>query len=167
MHLLTEDSKEADKSMDVDSSPLTMSPENSPPKLGQSNLPVPQRNIIQNADGTIIVETLDTPALRRQKSIARKAARLAQAQVVASSSAGPSGMRSVCSSLTDLDADEEDSGKPRPTSSAPPKDPADVILVEGETLEGGTLGTLYSGTIDLLLVEDLSAIVWAKSRELL
>ena len=137
--------------MDVDSSPLTMSPEYSPPKAGQGNPPVPQRNIIQNSDGTIIVETLDTPALRRQKTMARKAARLVQAT---SSSAGPSGVRSVSSSLTNLDADEEDNGKPRSTStkvisSAPPKDPAEIVLAEGETLEGGTLGTfLDSCTIE-------------------
>ena len=154
LNLLIEDSKETDKIMDVDSSPLTMSPENSPPKFGQSNLLVPQRNIIQNPDGTIIVETLDTPALRRQKSMARKAARLAQAQAAASSSAGPSGVRSVSSSLTDLDVDEEDNRKPRPISSAPPKDPADVILADGETLEGGTLGTLYSNSINALFVEN-------------
>lgn len=144
--------------MDVDSSPLTASPENSPQKLGQGKPVAPQRNIIQNPDGTVIVETLDTPALRRQKSMARKAARLAEAQAAASSSAGPSGMRSVSSSLTDLDADEEDNGKPRSKSirfesSAPPKDPADIVLAEGDTLEGGTLGALYSNIIDALLVK--------------
>lgn len=144
--------------MDIDSSPLTISPENSPPKSGQDKPGAPPRNIIQTADGTIIVETLDTPALRRQKSMARKAARLAQAQAAASSSAGPSGVRSVSSSLTDIDADEEDNGKPRSksarfASSAPPKDPADVVLGEGDTLEGGTLGKLHLCTIDILLIE--------------
>lgn len=113
----------------------------------QKNTP-PLRNIVHAPDGTIIVETLDTPALRRQKTMRRRAERLQRAaEAEASASAGPSQIHasgSGSSSLTDLDGDEED-GKNQSKVAAPtpppPKDPAVVVLAEGETLEGGTLGT--------------------------
>lgn len=110
----------------------------------------PLRNIIHTPDGTIIVETLDTPALRRQKSLYRKAERLRlAAEAEAAASAGPSRLPasgSGSSSLTDLDGDEEeDEDKPIKSVAPapvppPPKDPAVVELAEGQTLEGGTLG---------------------------
>lgn len=116
---------------------------------------IPISKIIYAPDGTVIVETLDTPALRREKTQRRKAERLrlaAEAEAAASSSfAGPSQlpasvMRSDSSSLTDLEGNEEEEGNaPRNESrlhaSVPPKDPAAIVLAEGEMLEGGTLGT--------------------------
>jgi NuA3 HAT complex component NTO1 len=111
----------------------------------------PLRNVIHTPDGKIIVETLDTPALRRQKSLNRKAERLrlaAEAEAASASSAGPSQLPvfGSGSSLTDLDGDEEETEKPSNSiivapPQSPPKDPAVVDLAEGETLEGGTLGT--------------------------
>jgi NuA3 HAT complex component NTO1 len=116
----------------------------------QKNDP-PLRNIVYTPEGTIIVETLDTPALRRQKSLHRKAERLRlAAEAAAVASAGPSRLQapgSASSSLTDLDGEEEEDEekriKPRVTAPAPPppKDPAVVELAEGKMLEGGTLGT--------------------------
>jgi hypothetical protein len=108
----------------------------------------PIRNIIHTPDGTIIVETLDTPTLRRQKSTYRRIERLrlaAEAEAAAAAVAGPSRL-SESSSLTDLE-DEED-GEKRAKSGVhapppPPIDPAVVVLAEGETLEGGTLGAYH------------------------
>jgi len=111
----------------------------------------PIRNIIHTPDGTIIVETLDTPTLRRQKSTYRRIERLRlaaeaeAAEAAAAAVAGPSRL-SESSSLTDLE-DEED-GEKRAKSGVhapppPPIDPAVVVLAEGETLEGGTLGAYH------------------------
>ena len=98
-------------------------------------------NIIHAPDGTIIVETLDTPALRRQKTLRRKAEKLrlaAEAEAASFLLAGPSqlpasAMRSESSSLTDLDGNEEGReiglrSESKPHTSILPKDPAAVIL---------------------------------------
>ena len=158
-----EDVQVDNNAMDVDipvledsemSSPLTEARSDidiiSSAKTTEKAMP-PLRNIIHAPDGTIIVETLDTPLLRRQKSIRRKAERLrlaAEAEASASASAGPSRLPAISgsgsSSLTDLDGDEEEDGKRHSRATAPPpepKDPAVVVLGEGEILEGGTLGT--------------------------
>lgn len=163
LRLLTEDNSEeknANDSMDVDS-PLKIEDETSSPLSSVNKSAVgkpapPTSNVIHTPDGKIIVETLDTPALRRQKSMARKAARLrlaAGTDATASSSAGPSAIRSVSSSLTDLDVDGDEDGELPSrsqsrvaSSSTAKKDPADVVLADGEFLEGGTLGT-YVGII--------------------
>lgn len=176
LRLLTEDNSalddmDADQSMmDVDipaeqdgemSSPLSdVKSDEQDVTARQIEEPPATRNVIRAPDGTIIVETLDTPALRRQKSIARKAARLqraAEAQATASPSAGPSrlpAVQSTSSSLTDMDGDEEkESGgqslawpDSRAGASVPPKDPAAVVLADGQMLEGGTLGMWYNMT---------------------
>ena len=157
------DAQPDNNAMDVDilggddsemSSPLSeaKSDVEAPTSAKPSKRPTPPlQNIIHSPDGTIIVETLDTPALRREKTIRRrveKARRAAEAEVEASASAGPSRLpASGSSSLTDLEADEEEDSRDLSngivSASAPPrpKDPAVVVLDEGETLEGGTLGT--------------------------
>lgn len=150
------------------SSPLSdadVGPSSSSQPISKSAEPISNSNVIHTPDGKIIVETLDTPALRREKSMRRKAERErlrlaaeAHAQGTTSSAAGPSTyMRSESSSLTDLDLgvggdDNDEQGRRRPQVPdksivvVEPKDPAVVVLADGETLEGGTL-------------------VWAKARE--
>lgn len=131
---------------------------------------VPTSKIVYAPDGTIIVETLDTPALRREKALRRKAERLrlaAEVEAAASlSSAGPSQLtvsqtRSDSSSLTDLEENEEGKttqSESRPNTSAAPKDPAAVVLADGEMLEGGTLGTFWLACIHSILNDFLISV---------
>jgi hypothetical protein len=150
-----EDGQAGNSAMDVDipagqdskmSRPLSEVRSETNVKPTQDDPPI--RNIIHTPDGTIIVETLDTPTLRRQKSTYRRIERLrlaAEAEAAAAAVAGPSRL-SESSSLTDLE-DEED-GEKRAKSGVhapppPPIDPAVVVLAEGETLEGGTLGAYH------------------------
>lgn len=165
MRLLVEDDAaedlQADNSaMDVDlpteldnrmSSPLSEVRSETNVKPTQRADP-PIRNIIHASDGTIIVETLDTPTLRRQKSVHRRTEKLrlaAEAAAAAAAVAGPSRLAasaSGSSSLTDLEDDEdgEKRGKSKVyTPPPPPIDPAVVVLAEGEMLEGGTLGAYH------------------------
>jgi len=156
------------------SSPLSEARSETNVKPTQKNDP-PIRNIIYASDGTIIVETLDTPTLRRQKGTYRRneKLRLAAEAEAAAAAAGPSRLAasaSVSSSLTDLE-DEED-GKKRAQSgihapAPPPRDPAVVILAEGEMLEGGTLGTYHKPCClqSVGLIRGLYT-VWAKARKL-
>lgn len=123
-------------------------------------------NIIHTADGKIIVEMLDTPALRKQKSMLRKAERerlksAAEAEASTSASAGPSrlaGAVSESNTLTTLGGNEEEHVEEQQaqlaskvTVSAPPKDPAAVILEEGQSLDGGTLVWAKARTSRLVL----------------
>lgn len=161
---ITEDGQANNSAMDVDipaeedsemSSPLSEVSSDveasTSVKPTQDNPPI--RNIIHTPDGTIIVETLDTPALRRQKSIYRRTERLrlaAEAEVAATAAAGPSELPasgSGSSSLTNLEDREDGEKRDKSRVSAPvpppPQDPAVVVLGEGEMLEGGTLGMYH------------------------
>lgn len=115
--------------------------------------------------GRIIIEELDTPATRREKASRRKAEKkkaAAAATAAAHSQAQHSrdkgnGHESDLSSLSDLES--EDGGRevgpkerqpveilppappiPGPSTAPQPAEPGVVILPEGKTLEGGTLG---------------------------
>ena len=142
-------------------------------------------------DGKIIIEELDTPATRREKASRRKAEKKAAAAaavavtVVAQQQAQPStrgkgdGCDSDLSSLSELESEEEGGdeagakerhvnvhppGPPIavPTSALPPAEPGVVILPEGRTLEGGTLGEC--GPLSLMYpVQRFVPLVWAKA----
>jgi hypothetical protein len=147
-----EDGQAGNSAMDVDipagqdskmSRPLSEVRSETNVKPTQDDPPI--RNIIHTPDGTIIVETLDTPTLRRQKSTYRRIERLrlaAEAEAAAAAVAGPSRL-SESSSLTDLEDEEDREKRAKSGVHAPPPppiDPAVVVLADGETLEGGTLG---------------------------
>ena len=111
--------------------------------------------IIRTADGKIIVETLDTPALRKQKAIMRRAERErlkqgADMDPSLSGHAGPSQLSGGPEANASHASEGQDNLQARSASqtavSMPPRDPAAVILEEGQTLDGGTL-------------------VWAKARK--
>ena len=122
-------------------------------------------NIIA-VDGRIIIEELDTPATRREKASRRKAEKASRrkaekkaAAAAAAAAALPTrdkgdGHESDLSSLSELESEEEGEGE-GPTEQQPvgvpppiagpsraplPAEPGVVILPEGKTLEGGTLG---------------------------
>ena len=113
--------------------------------------------------GKIIIEELDTPATRREKASRRKAEKRAAAAAAAAAAVQPStrdkgnGHESDLSSLSELESEEEGGGearrKERQSEKAPPPvppvagpstpqpaEPGVVVLPEGKTLEGGTLG---------------------------
>ncbi|KAF8141451.1 hypothetical protein EV363DRAFT_1308129 [Boletus edulis] len=116
-------------------------------------------------DGKIIIEALDTPATRREKASRRKAEKAAAAAAAAAQSQTQlttpgkgDGHDSDLSSLSELESEEEDGGEevpkerlasvplPAPPIAGPstvlqPPGPGVVVLPEGQTLEGGTLGT--------------------------
>ena len=112
-------------------------------------------------NGKIIIEELDTPATRREKASRRKAEKAAAAAVQLQAQPAiherGDGHDSDLSSLSELESDEEGGGKAGPKerpvkvppsappiagpSTAPqPAGPGEVVLPEGKTLEGGTLG---------------------------
>ena len=111
--------------------------------------------------GKIIIEELDTPATRREKASRRKAEKKAAAAAAAAAAQASTrdkgnGHESDLSSLSELESEEEAGGTrckerhvkaplPAPPvagpSTAPPPGPGVVVLPEGKTLEGGTLGT--------------------------
>ena len=127
-------------------------------------------SVIMTANGTIIIEELDTPALRRAKNLRRKAERLRLAEAAA---AGPSHapavqstssqlsqlpvndgdfeMDSELSSLSDIGSDEEEAETSLPklespravAQTSPEVEPGAVILADGVMLEGGTLGMSF------------------------
>jgi hypothetical protein len=119
-------------------------------------------NIIA-VNGKIIIEELDTPATRREKASRRKAEKAAAAAAAAaalSTRDEGDGHESDLSSLSELESEEEGEGEARPTEQQPvpvripppalpiagpstaplPAEPGEVILPEGKSLEGGTLG---------------------------
>lgn len=101
----------------------------------------------------IIIEELDTPAIRREKNQRRreeklrlKAQKEAEEAGIPFRQAGPSGaldmdLGSELSSLSDLSGDEDSS--PKSKRFVPPKarEPGEIVLAPGAMLEGGTLGT--------------------------
>ncbi|KZP17582.1 hypothetical protein FIBSPDRAFT_1046754 [Athelia psychrophila] len=110
------------------------------PMSTMSNVVEP--TIIRTADGKIIVETLDTPAMRKQKSIMRRAERERLASI--SAQAGPSTFPVVdlepsISHVSEGQDDPQGRSVSRTAASAPPRDPAVVVLEDGRTLDGGTL----------------------------
>ena len=120
--------------------------------------------------GRIIIEELDTPATRREKASRRKAEKKAAAAAAVAATAQSqaqhardkgNGHESDLSSLSELES-EDDGGRevapkerqpvkvlpPAPPIAGPstapqPAEPGVVILPEGKTLEGGTLGGYY------------------------
>ncbi|ESK83279.1 bromodomain and phd finger-containing protein 3 [Moniliophthora roreri MCA 2997] len=120
---------------------------------------IPPGHIIHNPDGTIIIEELDTPAIRREKNNRRKAER---ARLLAEAEFEPS-PPSEAGSEADKDAPQERPRRERKqtakakestsygrgrksvyTPTAPitsvPSEPGLVELNGGKTLESGTLG---------------------------
>lgn len=110
----------------------------------------------------IIIEELDTPAIRREKNQRRREQKQRklqaekEAEVTAQAphktgllevDAGKEGhdfdMGSELSSLSDLSGDEDPGSKKSKHPINPPKqaEPGEIQLTSGKTLEGGTLGT--------------------------
>lgn len=138
-------SDDADTSMSQPLAALTIT---TPPvsAVRQTFIQIPPGNIVKRPDGTIIIEQLDTPAIRKQKTLFRKAARMrlaaesaaseaaaAAAPALAESSfeppiAGPSRLppaviepddsESDLSSLSDLDDEDADENPVSATVSA-------------------------------------------------
>lgn len=103
---------------------------------------------VRTVDGKIIVETLDTPALRKQKSIMRKAERerLASLSAQGGSSQLMGDPETNILHTSESQSDPQGRSVSRAAASVPPRDPAIVVLEDGQTLDGGTL-------------------VWAKARK--
>ncbi|KAF8075260.1 bromodomain-containing protein [Lyophyllum atratum] len=137
------------------------------PSMREMPLPPPPRQVVHLPNGKVVIEELDTPAIRRAKAKKAKEQRmLAQLQ---SAEGGPEEPgtsmsknkekeedknedkeqhegESELSSLSESESEGAASGSavPRSTSVTPGNDGAKeagrVVLEEGRTLEGGTLG---------------------------
>ncbi|KAH9832510.1 PHD-zinc-finger like domain-containing protein [Rhodofomes roseus] len=95
----------------------------------------------------IYIETLDTPAIRREKNLQkrlekeRKKAEAAAAAEAATAQAGPSRQADDDSNWSDLSdlSDAEDEDPSADQGEDEEKEPGAVVLNDGEFLEGGTL----------------------------
>jgi len=148
-----------------------------------ATIPVDPHTKVIAEHGRIVIEELDTPAIRKEKALRRKAERKAAAAAPNTTTTLVTPRtadvqmhnleESDLSSLSDLESEDGDSGQleskgdesggiqssqPVPSvaspSMAPPpppprREPGVIVLEEGKTLEGGTLGTLLCECIRL------------------
>jgi len=108
----------------------------------------PTLGVIQRPDGTIIIQELDTPTIRREKNLRRKAEKLRMATEGAHpQSAGPSRLSTAnqniegdsdLSDLSDLESEAEKDRGLQPSGQPAPAGVSQNNLLP-EILEGGTL----------------------------
>ncbi|KAG6335068.1 hypothetical protein ID866_4028 [Astraeus odoratus] len=114
-----------------------------------ATIPVEPHTKVIAERGRIIIEELDTPAIRKEKAQRKKAEKAAAAALTALANQRPTRVQkppledSDLSSLSDLESEEGDvsqlENKVEQPNHAQPVEPGTAILEEGKMLEGGTL----------------------------
>jgi hypothetical protein len=115
----------------------------------------PNMTLSQDPDGKLVIQELDSPVTRREKAMRKKRAR---SQLVGPALTAFSILEgSDLSSLSELS--EEDDGEVQVkkkidgTRTKAPQ-PGEVVLEDGKTLEGGTLGAIFTFYRPTILTAD-------------
>ncbi|KAI9449841.1 hypothetical protein F5148DRAFT_620007 [Russula earlei] len=102
----------------------------------------PNMTLSQDPDGKLVIQELDSPITRREKAMRKKRARSKLAAPIVTASSALDG--SDLSSLSELSEDDDGIVPVRKKTDVKFKttQPGQVILEDGEMLEGGTLGVI-------------------------
>ena len=103
----------------------------------------PNMTLSQDPDGKLVIQELDSPVTRREKAMRRKRARSQLAAPIASALDG-----SDLSSLSELSEDDDENVHVKNKNKSDKTklkatQPGQVVLEDGKTLEGGTLGATF------------------------
>jgi hypothetical protein len=103
----------------------------------------PNMTLSQDPDGKLVIQELDSPVTRREKAMRKKRARSQLVAPVVSSTLEGSDLSSLSELSEDDDGKVHVEKKIDGTKAKVPQ-PGEVVLEDGKTLEGGTLGAIFT-----------------------
>jgi hypothetical protein len=113
----------------------------------------PNMTLSQDPDGKLVIQELDSPVTRREKAMRKKRARSQLAAPVVTASSTLEG--SDLSSLSELSEDDDGKGhvKMKDEMGTKVAQPGEVVLEDGKTLEGGTLGGIIVYVLRIVIAD--------------